>query len=51
MAKLGLKTRADLIREAVIRGVVRFGPEGVIRPGLERQLAEYARRPHGANSR
>jgi DNA-binding NarL/FixJ family response regulator len=45
MAKLGLKTRAELIREAVIRGVVRFGPEGVIRPGLDRELAKIARRP------
>ncbi len=45
MRKLGLKVRAELPREAVIRGVVRFGPEGVIRPGFERLLAKFAGRP------
>lgn len=49
MGKLGLKTRAELIREAVIRGVVRFGPEGVIRPGLDRELARIARRSRRSN--
>ncbi len=44
MRKLGLKTRAELIRESTIRGVVRFGPVGVIRPGFERLRRKLARK-------
>lgn len=36
MRKLELRSRADLVREAAFRGVVRFGPEGIIRPGFDR---------------
>ena len=36
MKKLGIQTRAELMRAAVFRGVVRFGANRVIRPGFER---------------
>jgi two-component system invasion response regulator UvrY len=39
MRKLGIQSRAELMREAVFRGVVRFGASRVIRPGFERGLA------------
>ena len=45
MRKLGVQTRAELMREALRRGVVRFTETGgVLTPGLEQALAERAAR-------
>ncbi len=40
MAKLGVRTRVELMRVAIQRGIVRITSDAVIRPGFERELAE-----------
>ena len=49
MRKLGVQTRTELMREALIRGVVRYTTSGgVLTPGLQQVLAERAQRSHAA---
>ncbi len=38
MRKLGLQTRAELIKEALRRGIVRLGEDRVLRPGFDEAL-------------
>jgi DNA-binding NarL/FixJ family response regulator len=51
MRKLSIQTRAELMREAVFRGVVRFGQQRVIRPGFENSVASRLAltQPRGAS--
>lgn len=44
MAKLGLKCRAELMREALRRGVVRFEGARTMHPGFERALTQFRER-------
>lgn len=40
MRKLGVQTRAGLIKEALHRGIVRLGKDCVLRPGFDRHLPD-----------
>ena len=55
MRKLGVRTRTELMREAIRRGVVRFTTTGIaLTPGMERALADRVARsrdPFGAARR
>ena len=51
MAKLGVRTRTELMRVAIQRGIVRVTVDGVLRPGFERELLERKNGPHGRGNR
>ncbi len=52
MRKLGLRSRSELMREAIHRGVVRHTASGVIRPGFDLQLMiRLARKPEQSRCR
>lgn len=45
MRKLGIQSRAALMRVAIERGIVRFGVDRVFRPGMKRLLAAHGPAP------
>jgi len=51
MRKLGVQSRAELMRQAIGRGVVRFLPNRIQRPGFERELAERQSRSRNQENR